>query len=203
MTSRGTPDRSKWEELYATGARPDKPPSAWIVAAVAALPNEGPIADVAGGTGRHAIPVARGGRRVILVDFVAQAVASARIAEPSLAGVVADAAKLPLRQGSFGVVMVANFLDRTIFPDLQALLVPGGFLVYETYTTAHQDLVQRGLARGPQTSEFLLRPGELPALAQPLTVIDYWEGEVDDDAGRRCCARLIAERPEAKARVKN
>lgn len=198
MTSRDAPDRSRWEELYATGARPDKPPSSWIVAAVAALPNEGPIADVAGGTGRHAIPILRDGRRVVLVDFVAQAVSSARVAEPSLLGVVADAAKLPLRRGSFGVVVVANFLDRTIFPDLRALLAPGGYLVYETYTTAHQDLVVRGLARGPQTTEFLLRPGELPALAQPLTVIEYREGEVHDAAGLRRCARLIGQKPEAR-----
>ena len=193
MTSRGAPDRSKWEELYATGARPDRPPSSWIASTVMALPNEGLIADVAGGTGRHAIPIARAGCHVVLVDFVAQAVASARIVEPSLTGVVADAAKLPFKQGSFGSVVVANFLDRTIFPDLRALLKPGGYLVYETYTMAHLDLVQRGLARGPQTTDFLLRPGELPVLVEPLTVIEYWEGEVEDAAGRRCCARLVAQ----------
>lgn len=196
MTSRGAPDRNEWEELYATGVRPDRPPSSWIVAAVTALPNEGPVADVAGGTGRHAIPIARSGRRVVLVDFVAQAVASACIAEPLLIGVVADVTTLPLRRGSFGAVVVANFLDRTIFPDLHALLVPGGYLVYETYTTAHHDLVQRGLARGPQTTEFLLLPGELPVLASTLKVVEYWEGEVADDAGRRCCARLIGRKPE-------
>ncbi|HEX6791900.1 MAG TPA: class I SAM-dependent methyltransferase [Candidatus Krumholzibacteria bacterium] len=192
MASRDAPDRNTWQELYATGARPDRPPSSWIVDTVAALPNDGPVADVAGGTGRHAVPVARGGRRVVVVDFVAGAVARAMAREPSIDGVVADVTRLPLRKGAFGVVIVANFLDRTIFPELIALLEPGGYLVYETYTFAHHELVEQGLARGPQSTKFLLRPAELPDLVKPLAVRHYWEGEVEDEAGRRCCARLVA-----------
>jgi hypothetical protein len=79
------------------------------------------------------------------------------------------------------------------------LLAPGGYLLYETYTTAHLDLVQRGLARGPQSPQYLLQSGELRALARPLTVVEYWEGEVEDEAGRRCCARLVAQSAEGKA----
>jgi len=192
-------DRDKWEELYASGARPDKPPSSWMVQTVARLPNDFPVADVAGGTGRHAIPAARSGRHVVLADIVFQAVAAARATEHRLDGVVAEASRLPLRPGRFGIVMVANFLDRAIFPDLIELLAPGGYLVYETYTTAHLDLVQRGLARGPQSLAYLLQPGELPALARPLTVVEYWEGEVEDEAGRRCCARLAAQSAKRNA----
>lgn len=193
MTSRAQ-DRKRWEELYASGARPDRPPSSWVVRTVAGLPNDLPVADIAGGTGRHAVPLARLGRQVVLVDAVHQAVNTARAAEPALEGVVADAARLPLRRGSCGVVVVANFLDRTIFPDLMALLAPGGYLVYETYTTAHLELVNKGLARGPTSMMFLLHPGELPELASPLTVVESWEGEVEDDAGRRRCARIVGQR---------
>jgi SAM-dependent methyltransferase len=197
MASRDALDRSKWEELYATGARPDRPPSSWVVDSVAALPNDGPVADIAGGSGRHAVPLAQDGRHVVLVDFVAVAVARAMQRAPSLAGVVADASVLPLRRGAFGVVLVAYFLDRSIFPELIALLEPGGHLVYETYTLAHHELVEKGLARGPQTTEFLLQPGELPELAKPLIVRYYREGEANDAAGLRRCARLISQRPEA------
>ena len=195
MASRDASDRNTWQELYATGARPDRPPSAWIVEAVGSLPNDRPVADVAGGSGRHAVPVAQGGRRVVVLDFVAEAVARARAREPSIEGVAADASRLPLRKGAFGVVLVTNFLDRTIFPDLIALLEPGGHLVYETYTLAHHELVERGLAHGPQSTKYLLRAGELPDLVKPLAVRYYWEGEVNDDAGRRRCARLVARRP--------
>ena len=193
MMSRLAEDLKKWEELYASGARPDRPPSAWIVDALAALPNALPLADVAGGSGRHAIPAARAGHQVVLADFVLEAVARARSNEARVQGVVASASMLPLRRGAFGVVVVAYFLDRSIFPDLVSLLAPGGYLVYETYTVAHFDLVQSGLARGPSTTAFLLQPGELRELAGPLNVVEYWEGEVHDEAGRRCCARLIGQ----------
>jgi SAM-dependent methyltransferase len=191
MMSRSAMDRRKWEELYASGSRPDRPPSAWVVDALQRLPNDLPLLDVAGGTGRHAIHAVRTGRTVVVVDITLQAVAAARALHPTIVGSVADASSLPFRPGSFGIVMVVNFLDRSIFPDLIALLAPGGHLVYETYTVAHLDLVQRGLARGPHSLEYVLQPGELSALTQPLHAIEYWEGEVEDDAGRRCCARFV------------
>ncbi|HEX6314979.1 MAG TPA: class I SAM-dependent methyltransferase [Gemmatimonadaceae bacterium] len=196
MDSRVALDRRKWEELYATGARPDRSPSAWIVSTLAALPNELSLLDVAGGSGRHAVPAAQGGRSVTLVDFVERAVTRAR-QRARIDGVVAEVARLPFRTASFGIVLVTNFLARSLLPVFIDLLAPGGFLLYETYTTDHQSLVERGLARGPTSAEFLLRPGELRGLVDPLTVVEYWEGEVDDAAGRRCCARLLAQRETA------
>src|SRR6185503_120424 len=151
MTSRTTEDRKKWEELYATGARPDRPPSPWVLETLRRLPNDGLIADIAGGSGRHARHVARPEQPVVLADFIFDAVTRARGANTSVEGVVADVTSLPFRAGSFGTVLVAYFLDRTVFADLLALLAPGAYLVYETYTLDHLDLVQRDLARGPTT----------------------------------------------------
>lgn len=195
MTSRSEMDRRKWEELYASGSRPDRPPSAWVVQSLESLPNDAPLLDAAGGTGRHAIHAVRPGRTVVLADIAFQAVAMARAANARLQGVVADASMLPFRAQRFGVVLVTNFLDRSIFPALISLLAPGGHLVYETYTTDHMKLVQLGLARGPHSLEYLLEPDELPALSRPLNVVEYWEGEVEDEAGRRCIARLVARAP--------
>lgn len=195
MTSRTAEDRKKWEELYATGHRPDRPPSSWVVDTLRRLPNDGLVADIAGGSGRHTRPVARPERPVVLADFIEDAVRRARAANTSVQGVVADVTMLPLRAASFGTVLVANFLNRHLFPDLIGLLAPGGHLVYETYTLDHLRLVERGLARGPTTTEFLLRPGELRELVKPLEVLEHWEGEVFDDAGRRCCARLVGRKP--------
>ena len=197
--TRGAEDREKWEELYASHARADRPPSSWVLRTVAGLPNDLPLVDIAGGMGRHAVPLARPGRRVVLVDIASLAVATARAAEATIDGVVADTANLPLSPGRFGVVLVTNFLDRTIFPDLVRLVAPGGFLVYETYTTVHLELVSRGVARGPTSTDYLLRPGELRELAAPLTVIEYREGEVTDEAGRRHCAQLVGQASDRSA----
>lgn len=192
MTVRTAEDHKKWQELYASGERPDRPPSPWVIDALRGVPNDGLVADIAGGTGRHARHLARPDRPVILTDFIFDAVLRARSANSSIHGIVADVTALPLRSGSFGTVLVTYFLNRDIFTELVALLSPGGYLVYETYTLDHLALVQRGLARGPSTAEFLLRPQELPGLVKPLQVLEYWEGEVEDEAGRRCCARLLA-----------
>jgi SAM-dependent methyltransferase len=193
-------DREKWEELYASGGRTDRPPSRWVLDTVSQLPNDLPMVDVAGGTGRHAIPIARTGRPVLLIDIATNAVSVAKRAEPALDVLVASATSLPLRPGQFGVVLVTNFLDRAIFEDLVSLLAPGGFLVYETYTVRHLDLVRQGIARGPSSREYLLASGELPGLAHGLRVVEHWEGEVDDGAGRRCCARLVGQRTMGKGR---
>jgi SAM-dependent methyltransferase len=195
MTVRTSEDRKKWQELYASGERPDRPPSAWVIDALHRVPNDGPVADIAGGSGRHARHLARPDRPVILTDFIFDAVERAHAANPSVHGVVADVTALPLRAGSFATVLVTYFLNRDIFTDLLVLLAPGGHLVYETYTLDHLELVQRGLARGPSTAEFLLRPRELLQLVKPLEPLEYWEGEVADDAGRRCCARLVVRKP--------
>ena len=198
MTVRTAEDRKKWQELYASGERPDRPPSRWVIDALHRVPNDGPVADIAGGSGRHARHVAQHDRPVILVDFIFDAVSRARAAHESVHGVVADVTALPLRAGSFGTVLVTYFLNRDTFPELLALIAPGGCLVYETYTLDHLGLVQRGIARGPSTAEFLLRRRELPELVKPLEVLEYWEGRVDDEAGSRCCARLIAQSPKAR-----
>ena len=185
-------DREKWEELYACGSRPNRPPSRWVLDTVVRLPNDLPLLDIAGGIGRHAIPLARMGRQVLLVDIALNGVTTARKAEPAIDVVVASATLLPLRSRQFGVVLVTNFLDRAIFPELIDLLAPGGFLVYETYTTAHLDLVRQGVAHGPSSPEYLLEPGELSRLARGLEVVEYSEGDVEDEAGLRFCARLLA-----------
>jgi SAM-dependent methyltransferase len=187
-------DRIRWHERYVSGDRADRAPSPWVVDTVLALPNAGLVLDVAGGSGRHAIPIARAGRRVVLLDFVEWAVRRACAAEPSVFGVVADVAALPLRAGAFSAVVVVNFLDRDLAGSLAALLAPGGVLVYETYTRAHLDLVRRGLARGPTSAAYLAEPAELRSLFPALDVVAYREEEVADGAGRRHCARLAAAR---------
>jgi SAM-dependent methyltransferase len=192
-------DREKWEELYAAGSRADRPPSRWVLDTVSRLPNDLSVVDIAGGVGRHAVPIVRTGRPVLLIDIAINAVMAARKVEPGLEVVVASASELPLRPQQFGVVLVTNFLHRPIFADLVNLIAPGGFLVYETYTAAHLELVRQGFVRGPSSPEYLLAPGELPRLASGMEVLEYWEGDVEDEAGRRCCARLLATSAKGKA----
>ena len=153
------------------------------------------MCDIPGGTGRHAAALAELGHRVVLLDFAEPAVRQAVRKSRSIMGVVAEMGALPLREEAFDAVVVTNFLDRALIPAFIGLLKRGGRLLYETYTTEHVMLVAAGLARGPHSVSYLLQPGELRTLISALTIVEYREGEIVDEAGRRVCASVHAVRP--------
>ena len=186
-------ERDEWDARYGErGGESGRAASRWVIERCANLPVDALVLDVAGGTGRHAEPIANGGRTVVLVDFVHRAVAAAGARHKRILGVVADANALPFGHEAFDAIVCVNFLDRSLFKAFAALLKPGGVLVYETFTRAHLDVVARGAARGPRRAAFLLEPGELAKLVSPLRVQEHDEGLVVDDAGERHVARVVA-----------
>ena len=185
-------DRAHWQARYAEDAEVGRRPSPWVVTQCLALSRDATIVDVAGGSGRHAVPIARAGRTVVVVDFVPTAVSMAVQRAPGILGIVSDVRSLPIRDASVDAVVCVNFLDRSIFGDLARVLRPGGALVYETFTLRHLDLVRLGRARGPRNPAYLLDDGELRALVAPLVVQEYVEGVVTDDVGERHVARAVA-----------
>ncbi len=180
-------DRERWEIRHgdAHGA-PHGAPSAWVMARALSLSARDTIVDLAAGRGRHAVPLARAGRRVIAVDLVASALAELR-AVPHLEVVAADASAVPFRDGSIDAIVCVNFLDRDSFARLKSLLRGGGTMIIETFTVA-----QRTLGRGPTSDAHLLQRDELPSLLAPLAMLEYREGLVRDDAGERYVARAMA-----------
>jgi tellurite methyltransferase len=173
-------------------------PSAFLLrhrAALAATAALGPAADVACGSGRHALALARAGLRVVAIDRSAPALselaAAAAAQSARVAAVRADletAAGLPLRPATCGAVVVTRYLHRPLCPSLAGLLVPGGLLLYETFTRD-----QAKLPYGPRNQAFLLAPGELPRLFPGLAVVDAEEG-LFEDGKRWALARLLARR---------
>jgi hypothetical protein len=82
-------------------------------------------------------------------------------------------------------VLVFRYLHRPLFPSLVDAVAPGGFLIYETFTVAQ---AQRGRPTNPR---FLLKPGELVRLVEPLAILDAREADVNGQA----VASVIAMRP--------
>jgi SAM-dependent methyltransferase len=186
-------DRAHWEQRYADrGSETDRVPSEWVIDRCRTLRVGAAILDVAGGAGRHAGALARGGHLVTVIDFIPGAVAAAVARHKRISGVVGDVRAMPIRPGVFDAIVCVSFLDRSIFPALVNLLAPGGALVYETFTLAHLDVVARGAARGPRNADYLLAPGELVRLVAPLRVQQQEERLVVDKAGERHVARVIA-----------
>jgi SAM-dependent methyltransferase len=187
-------DRVRWTERYDSNVGAHDIPSAWVVRACARIAPGVTVIDIAAGSGRHSEPLAQLGHHVIAIDFVELAVRRAVARHPRIHGLVASVWELPLGRGSADAVLCTNFLERAFFPELVALLKPGGVLIYETYTTDHRKLVEAGRARAPRSADYLLAPGELPRLVAPLEIIDAREGYVNDEAGERHCASIFAQK---------
>lgn len=186
------------------GDRPESErPSAFFrqhTARLSASAAIGPTLDLACGRGRHALASADLGLSVIAIDrnpdqLDALADARARRLEAGTGQIEilrADLESPPrpaLEPASFGAVLVFRYLHRPLFPWIQELLAPGGFILYETFTRD-----QKRLGWGPKRDDFLLESGELRDLFPNLVVELYEEGPSNDERSA-CTARLLASRP--------
>lgn len=127
--------------------------------------------DLACGRGRHVRWLAAQGCRVTAVDRDAPAVEPLRgLAEVIVADL--EDGPWPLEGRRFDAVLVTNYLWRPRLAALLACVRPGGLLLYETFGD------EQGRVGRPARADFLLRPGELPALLAPpdWRVIAYEEG---------------------------
>ncbi|MFN7983626.1 MAG: class I SAM-dependent methyltransferase [Vicinamibacterales bacterium] len=174
-----------------TDSAPLNPPSPFIAGWVRRVAGEcapGSLAlDFAMGRGRHALVLAEHGFRVVGIDIqfdaVSRAMRTAQAHGLRIAGVCADLTTLPLPAECFETIVVTRYLDRTMFPSFQRALVPGGVLLYETFTER-----QRELGRGPTSRAHLLRPGELRTLVRGMDVL-FDEECATPDAVARIAAR--------------
>lgn len=182
-------DRERWNARYREG-EPPAPPSPFLAELDAVLPRRGRALDVAGGSGRHALWLARRGLDVTLADVsdvaLARAIDEARREGLSLATLQVDLEAAPLPGGPWDLVLCTYFLHRPLFAAFAAALAPGGLLVFAHATRSN---LLRHARPGP---DHVLEDGELPTLVRGLDVLRYEEGWLE--SGRHE-ARLVARRP--------
>jgi len=175
------------------------PPSPFFVeqtARLSAAAKLGPVVDLACGRGRHCIAAAEGGAYAVALDrdatFLAELRAVARERGLHIDAIRADLenpSEIPLKTGCCAAILVFRFLFRPLAPRIEEALLPGGLLLFETFTVR-----QREFATGPRNPAFLLKEGELPELFPGLEVLAFWEG-VTDGSSPAALARLAARKP--------
>ena len=165
-------------------------PSDWLLANLDLIARDRPVLDVACGRGRHALLLAEKGWRVRAIDRDAAALADlATQARVRALAVETEQVELELREvdlgtGRYGTVVVFNYLPRPLMPSIVRALVPGGVLIYETFTIGQRE-------RGhPSNPAFLLGNGELPLLVAPLAVLRQRAG----DFGGKLLASVAAKK---------
>jgi SAM-dependent methyltransferase len=150
----------------------------------------GPALDLACGTGRHSLLLAGRYQPVTAVDFsdaaleilerraleariavrrVARADSAANRA-PGIQLWTADLERVRLPERGFALIVCVNYLQRSIFSAIERALLPGGILLYETYTVA-----QLAFEGGPRNPAYLLEPGELRRAFPGLRTLFYRE----------------------------
>jgi tellurite methyltransferase len=149
------------------------------------------------GRGRHALLLARAGFRTFGVDVqfdaVRDTVGRARADGLIVRGWYEDLTRTRLPENFFDVVLVTRYLQRDLFPSIRELVSaggtggPGGFILYETFTTN-----QRRLGVGPTSSEHLLAPGELLQYFDGFEVL-FYEEVLQPEA----VARIVARCPQS------
>ena len=151
---------------------PGLAPSDWVQRWGARLPTAATVLDVACGSGRHVRWLADRGHGVTALDRDASALAPLRSAPGRIEVVEADIENgpWPLPGRTVGAVVVTNYLWRPLWPTLRDSLAPGGWLIWETFGE------EQAAIGKPSNPNFLLRHGELLALAAGLRVVAYEDG---------------------------
>jgi rhodanese-related sulfurtransferase len=192
---------SRWPGPVATGLEPGTyhqhgiTPSSFLIRNFDLLP-KGLALDFVMGEGRNAIYLATRGFDVDGVDPDPEAVAQARIASRKL-GVPIRAIVGNVEDGTYiipieayDVIVVFNYLHRPLFKDIRDGLVPGGVVVYQTYT------VEQAQYGRPTDPNALLRPGELRMQFSDWEILRYRElAGASRDGEMRAVAGIVARKP--------
>jgi tellurite methyltransferase len=190
--------RATWNRRHREREAPAErqPPAEWLSDNHDALASRvgGRALDLACGTGRNALYLARLGFTVDAVDVsdvaVQQLTATAGRAGAAVHARVADLEQegKSLPPAAYELVVLINYLQRDLFAVIPETLAPGGIVIAETVTRAHIEQLQR-----PFDPRFVLEPGELATAFAGLHVLRYREAVVQRGGRPRAVASVLAE----------
>jgi tellurite methyltransferase len=196
---------SEWNAKYRAAAEEAPAEPAEFVRELLPLLPLGPALDLACGTGRHTLLLASRQQPVTAVDSsdvaleilegrarasrcaVSRIKRTAEVAHRQCGIQIwhANLEEVSLPAQAFSLVICVNYLQRSLFGQIERALFPGGVLLFETYTVA-----QLEFAGGPRNPKYLLESGELRTAFPALRSLFYRELR----AGKGI-ASLIARKP--------
>jgi SAM-dependent methyltransferase len=173
--------RASWDDRHAAASAPGAPELS-VLEMIPLMPR-GWALDIAAGTGRNSLALARAGISVAAVDF--SPVAMRALRETTLAShlpvvpIIADLeTTLPFPDAVFDVILNVNYLDRTLVPRLREILKVGGMLLFDTF------LIDQAASGHPRDPRFMLEHYELRELLAGMKLIRYREGIVAYPGGK-------------------
>ena len=145
--------------------------SKWVKYCLKKIPNnEGVALDLACGKGRHSKYLSEQGFKVFSVDINKESLKC--FSGNNIIKLLKDVENhksWPLTACKFDVIVVTNFLNRSIFTMILKSLKIGGCLIYETFSDGHQKIGK------PNNQNYILKPKELLSLCSDISLIEYEE----------------------------
>jgi SAM-dependent methyltransferase len=163
---------------------------------------QAPVLDLACGSGRNGLYLMTQNIPVVFADIKESALEQVKTALCSHDDKIIPLANFwqvdleqddiePLSDKSFSAVIVFRYLHRTLFEQIKQTVLPGGYVVYETFTV---DQPQFGRPKNPR---FLLKSEELAERFSDWHIIHSFEGVIDanNESGKQAVAQIIARKP--------
>ena len=152
---------------------------------------KGRVFDVAMGSGRNAVYLAKRDFVVEGVDISGEAIKEAlELAKQEGVKISAQVADLEgnyrIKPHAYEVIICFNYLQRSLIPQIKGGLRKGGMVVYETFTVDHAHF------RRLKNPAHLLEHNELLDMFRDFRCHRYWEGIVEAD--QKAIASIIAEK---------
>src|SRR5579864_7636235 len=183
-----------WDARYRSGERRaedlDAAPTPLLVESAEGLV-PGQALDLACGTGRNALWLAKQGWNVTAVDGSSAAVEilGSRASQLGLAldTRIADLEKFEyeIEPSRWNLIAMCYYLQRDLFEPAKQGVTPGGILISIVHITEP----------GEEPTAHRLRPGELPIYFQGWKILHYREGKPHDPAHQRPVAEIVATEP--------
>jgi len=173
------------------------------LAYLAPLSIDYPILDLACGQGRNGLCLLEGGHDVVFADRNLESLAYIK---KSLRHELYQESKeyasfwhVDFEQASFNqlaekqysAIVVFRYLHRALFEQIKQAIIPGGLIVYETFTAEQAKFGK------PSNPDFLLKENELKTYFSDWKILHYFEGVVTSkNNNSQAIAQIIAIKPE-------
>lgn len=141
-----------------------------------ALNQRGPVLDLACGSGKNGLYLARAGLHTVLADINTESlqIIEKSITQEKLPATVwlvdFETTIQPDNTARFSAIIVYRYLHRALFDWIKQALLPGGLLIYSTFTYQQIEFGR------PRRAEFLLQDHELRNVFEGWPELHYWQG---------------------------
>ncbi|WP_022941742.1 methyltransferase domain-containing protein [Psychromonas hadalis] len=151
-----------------------------------------PILDLACGSGRNGLYLHQQGFPVQFLDknsiALNQLQTEQQIKKHNCTEVDLETNEQVLNASSYQAILVFRYLHRPLMTQIKAAVEPGGFVIYETFTTENRQFGR------PNRDAFLLQPNELKEMFYGWECLHYFEGIKHNPD--RAIAQIVCQKPQ-------